>query len=80
MPDLYTRIDIAWGSMTTPGITGLFNKNCLESAMNNFITCAPGDNTWDGLQTNISLISDVSQFHSIYTTEEGNGKEPQRDI
>lgn len=60
--------------MTTPGITGLFNKNCLESAMEQKITCAPGDNTWDGIQTNVSLVSDVSQFHSIYTTEEESGE------
>ena len=60
--------------MTTPGITGLFNKNCLKSAMEQKITCAPGDNTWDGIQTNISLVSEESQFHSIYSIEETHGK------
>ncbi|CAB1107791.1 unnamed protein product [Ectocarpus sp. CCAP 1310/34] len=63
-----------WRSMTTPGITGFYNKNCLKSAMDNLITCAPGDNTYIGAPTTtVSLISDVSQFHSIYTTEEING-------
>lgn len=62
-------------SMTNPGITGLFNKNCLKSAMDNLITCAPGDNTYVGSEeVPIRLISDVSQFHSIYTTEETNGE------
>ena len=66
--------------MTTPGITGLFNKNCLKSAMDNKITCAPGDNTWDNSSpiVNVTLISDVSQFHSIYTTEETNGEHRQQ--
>lgn len=64
-----------WRSMTNPGITGLFNKNCLQSAMDNFITCAPGDNTYVGSEdVPVSLISDESQFHSIYTTEATNGK------
>lgn len=64
-----------WRSMTTPGITGLFNKNCLTSAADNLIMCAPGDNTYDGVQTNVSLISSVSQFHSLYTTEEEVGEQ-----
>lgn len=64
-----------WRSMTNPGITGLFNKNCLKSAMDNLMTCGPGDNTYVGLPTTpVSLISDVSQFHSIYTTESTNGE------
>lgn len=69
---LFDADTYAGRSMTTPGITGLFNKNCLKSAMDNKITCAPGDNTWDNSSptVNVSLISDVSQFHSIYTTEE----------
>lgn len=64
-----------WRSMTTPGITGLFNQYCLTSAVSNLITCAPGDNTYDGVQTSVSLISDVSQFHSITTTTGTNGKD-----
>lgn len=73
---LYDADTYAQRSMTTPGITGLFNKNCLQSAMDNKITCAPGDNTWDNSSAivNVTLISDVSQFHSIYTTESTNGK------
>ncbi|CAM9922367.1 unnamed protein product, partial [Scytosiphon promiscuus] len=62
-----------WRSMTNPGITGLFNKNCLKSAMDNLMTCGPGDNTYIGAATNVSLVSNVSQFHSIYTTEITNG-------
>ena len=73
---LFDAKTYAGRSMTTPGITGLYNKNCLKSAMDNQITCAPGDNTWDNSSpiVNVSLISDVSQFHSIYTTEETNGE------
>lgn len=73
---LYGLDTYAGRSMTTPGITGLFNKNCLQSAMDNKITCAPGDNTWDNSSAtvNVTLISDVSQFHSIYTTESNNGE------
>lgn len=69
-----------WRSMTTPGITGLFNKNCLSSASENLIMCAPGDNTYDGVQTSVSLVSDVNQFHSIYTTEEVGEREPPHVI
>ena len=63
-----------WRSMTCPGITGLFNRFCLATATSNLITCAPGDNTFDGVQTDVSLVSSVSQFHSIYTTEATNGE------
>ncbi|CAM9913250.1 unnamed protein product, partial [Hapterophycus canaliculatus] len=62
-----------WRSLTSPGITGHFNKYCLASATANLMTCAPGDNTYDGVQTDVSLISSVSEFHSIYTTESTNG-------
>eukprot|EP00903_Cladosiphon_okamuranus_P021170 g19446.t1 len=62
-----------WRSLTSPGITGHFNKFCLSTAVENLMTCAPGDNTYDGIQTDVSLISSVSQFHSIYTTEGTNG-------
>ena len=76
---MFERDTYNWRSMTNPGITGLFNKNCLESAISNLITCAPGDNTYIGGDvTPVSLISDVSQFHSIYTTEEGNGEDKHR--
>lgn len=71
---LFERETYDWRSMTTPGITGLFNRNCLESASNNLIMCAPGDNLYDGVQTNVSLLSNVSQFHSIYTSEEEVGE------
>lgn len=62
-----------WRSMVSPGITGLFNKNCLQSGSNNLMTCYPGDNTYDGVNTVTSLISSVSPYHSIYTTEATNG-------
>ncbi|CBN75521.1 conserved unknown protein [Ectocarpus siliculosus] len=87
------RDNYNWRSLTSPGITGHFNKFCLTSATSNLmkdscmrvykprglrtlcqtLTCAPGDNTYDGVQTDVSLISSVSQFHSIYTTESNNG-------
>ena len=43
--------------------------------MDNLIKCAPGDNTYDGVQTEISLVSTESPYHSIYTTMEVNGEE-----
>lgn len=73
---LYDADTYNWRSMTTPGITGLFNKNCLQSAAANDITCAPGDNTYDGSDTDavrgVSLIAD-NQFHALKTTEDTNG-------
>lgn len=63
-----------WRSMTSPAITGFFNKNCLETAAASLMMCYPGDNTYDGVQTSVSLISQVSQFHGIYTTEETSGE------
>ncbi|CAB1104851.1 unnamed protein product [Ectocarpus sp. CCAP 1310/34] len=36
-----------WRSMVTPGITGLFNENCLDSAAQNLVACYPGENTFD---------------------------------
>lgn len=63
-----------WRSLTSPGITGHFNQYCLSSAWDNLMRCAPGDNTYDGVQTDVSLISSVSQFHSIYTTTGTNGE------
>ncbi|CAM9243838.1 unnamed protein product, partial [Pylaiella littoralis] len=71
---LFDADTYSWRSMTSPRITGLFNKNCLSSAMDNLMTCAPGDNAYVGEpMTGVSLISEVSQFHSIYTTEATNG-------
>lgn len=63
-----------WRSQTMPGITGLFNKFCLATATANLMTCAPGDNTFDGVFSTVSLVSDVSEFHSIYTTEDTSGE------
>lgn len=63
-----------WRSQTMPGITGLYNKFCLTSATANLMTCAPGDNTFDGVFSAVSLVSDVSEFHSIYTTEAESGE------
>lgn len=63
-----------WRSMTSPGITGLFNPNCLSSGAANLMKCYPGDNTYDGVQTPVSLVSQNSQFHGIYTTEATNGE------
>lgn len=76
---LFDADTYSWRSMTNPGITGLYNKNCLSSAMDNLMTCASGDNTYVGEPvTSVSLISDVSQFHSIYTTEGTHGELEQK--
>ena len=37
--------------------------------------CGPGDNTYDGVQTTVSLVSAESPYHSIYTTTEVNGED-----
>lgn len=63
-----------WRSMTSPGITGLFNTNCLSSGAANLMTCYPGDNTYDGVQTSVSLVSANSPYHGIYTTVSTNGE------
>lgn len=63
-----------WRSMTSPGITGLFNENCLRSGAANLMTCYPGDNTFDGVQTTVSLVNSNSQFHSLPTTVATNGE------
>lgn len=63
-----------WRSMTSPGITGLFNANCLASGAANLMRCYPGDNTYDGELTTVSLVNMESQFHSIYTTVATNGE------
>ena len=71
---LFDSNNYNWRSMTSPGITGLFNSNCLTSGANNLMTCYPGDNTFDGVQTTVSLISMENQFHSLTTTVETNGE------
>lgn len=71
---LFDSENYSWRSMTTPGITGLFNKNCMASAVENLMTCVPGDNSYDGVTTSVSFVSSESQFHSIYTTESTNGE------
>ncbi|CAM9564896.1 unnamed protein product, partial [Pylaiella littoralis] len=74
MTGMWDSDNYNWRSMVSPGITGLFNKNCLESAAANLMTCYPGDNTYDGTVEDAAvLINKDSQFHSIYTTESGNG-------
>lgn len=45
-----------------------------RSAFANLIACAPGDNTYDGVQTSVSLVSSTSPYHSIYTTTSTNGE------
>ena len=71
---LFEKENYNWRSFTPPGITGLFNPMCLQSAMDNLIKCSPGDNTYNPLNgTPVSLVSDVSEFHSIYTTTSENG-------
>lgn len=70
---MFQKANYNWRSMVSPGITGLFNKNCLESGKNNLMTCYPGDNTYDGINTDTSLISSISPYHSMNTTEATNG-------
>ncbi|CAN0017372.1 unnamed protein product, partial [Ectocarpus sp. 13 AM-2016] len=63
-----------WRSMTSPGITGLFNPNCLQSGDENLMKCYPGDNTYSGPPlTDVSLINENNQFHSLTTTVGTNG-------
>ena len=45
-----------------------------RSAVDNLMACGPGDNTYDGVQTTVSLVSSESPYHSIYTTTDVNGK------
>lgn len=63
-----------WRSMTSPGITGLFNGNCLRSGDLNLMTCYPGDNTFDGVQTDVSLVNEQNQYLNIFTTVATNGE------
>ncbi|CAN0214942.1 unnamed protein product, partial [Scytosiphon promiscuus] len=74
MTGMWDSDNYNWRSMVSPGITGLFNENCLESAAANLMTCYPGDNTFDGTVDNTAiLINEDNQFHSIYTTVANNG-------
>lgn len=71
---LFESDNYNWRSMTSPGITGLFNPHCLKSGADNLMKCYPGDNTYNGVQTAVSLINMENQFHSITTTVETNGE------
>lgn len=72
---LFDSDNYNWRSMTSPGITGLFNANCLQSAAENLMKCYPGDNTYSGAPlTAVSLIDPDNQFHSVTTTVAVNGK------
>ena len=72
---LFDSDNYNWRSMTSPGITGLFNPNCLQSGAENLMKCYPGDNTYSGAPlTAVSLINPDNQFHSITTTVDVNGK------
>ena len=65
---LFENQNYNWRSFTSPGITGLFNPMCLQSAIDNLMKCGPGDNTYNPVsETPVSLVSDVSDYHSIYT-------------
>ncbi|CAM9973823.1 unnamed protein product, partial [Pylaiella littoralis] len=73
---LYNSDNYNWRSMTSPGITGLFNQYCLDSGSRNLMKCYPGDNTYTLANTNpatVSLINEANQFHSLTTTVETNG-------
>ncbi|CAM9564780.1 unnamed protein product [Pylaiella littoralis] len=74
MTGMWDSDNYNWRSMVSPGITGLFNEFCLESAAANLMKCYPGDNTFDGTVSGAAVLTNPdSQFHSIYTTESGNG-------
>ena len=75
---LFDSDNYNWRSMTSPGITGLFNNHCLLSGQNNLMKCYPGDNTYDGVQTEVSLVNLENQFHSLKTTVETNGESLHR--
>lgn len=75
MTGMWDSDNYNWRSMVSPGITGLFNRNCLESGAANLMTCYPGDNTYDGTVEGATLLINTdSQFHSIYTTVANNGE------
>lgn len=73
---LFDSDNYNWRSMTSPGITGLFNPNCLQSGAENLMKCYPGDNTYSGPPlTDVLLINPENQFHSVTTTVGVNGKD-----
>lgn len=73
---LFDSDNYNWRSMTSPGITGLFNPNCLQSGAENLMKCYPGDNTYSGAPlTAVSLVNPDNQFHSVTTTVGVNGKD-----
>ena len=75
--DLYDSNNYCWRSMTSPGITGLFNPFCLQAGDENLMKCYPGDNTYTLANTNpatVSLINEDNQFHSLTTTTATNGE------
>lgn len=73
---LFDHDNYNWRSMTSPGITGLFNPNCLQSGAENLMKCYPGDNSWSGPPlTDVSLIHPDNQFYSVSTTVDVNGND-----
>ncbi|CAM9255649.1 unnamed protein product, partial [Ectocarpus sp. 8 AP-2014] len=76
MTGMWDSNNYNWRSMVSPGITGLFNENCLDSAAQNLMVCYPGDNTFDGTVSGAAiLVNEDNQFHSIYSTVANNGYE-----
>ncbi|CBJ25803.1 conserved unknown protein [Ectocarpus siliculosus] len=74
MTGMWDSDNYNWRSMVSPGITGLFNENCLDSAAQNLMVCYPGDNTFDGTVSGAAiLVNEDNQFHSIYSTVAING-------
>ncbi|CBJ25807.1 conserved unknown protein [Ectocarpus siliculosus] len=74
MTGMWDSDNYNWRSMVSPGITGLFNENCLDSAAQNLMVCYPGDNTFDGTVSGATiLVNEDNQFHSIYSTVADNG-------
>ncbi|CAM9641494.1 unnamed protein product, partial [Ectocarpus fasciculatus] len=74
MTGLWDSDNYNWRSMVSPGITGLFNENCLDSAAQNLMVCYPGDNTFDGTVSGATiLVNEDNEFHSIYSTVADNG-------
>lgn len=74
---LYDSENYCWRSMTSPGITGLFNPFCLQAGEENLMKCYPGDNTYTLANTSpatVSLINEDNQFHSLTTNTGTNGE------
>ncbi|CAM9700003.1 unnamed protein product, partial [Ectocarpus fasciculatus] len=64
MTGMWDSDNYNWRSMVSPGITGLFNENCLDSAAQNLMVCYPGDNTYDGTVSGATiLVNEDNQFH-----------------